>query len=181
MLAGAQCFPGAFFGLGRDATALGDQRLEFGIGLWPVGLECWIGVFPIRLLSSADRIVIGLLAPLRHVDAVDASAVEAEHLLLERRRELRVAVRLDQRGRDLKASEGLDLVLGRAVPECVGPPQHIVLADMLEKFAKKVRGRGRIAHDVAPGGAELGIDVGVPADAVGLNRLSTPRVTFDGS
>ena len=108
-------------GLGREAAALGDQRLKFGIGLGSVGLERRIACFLIRLLARPDRIGLCPSAPLGDVDTVDASAVETENLLLERRRKLRIAVLLDQRRRDLKASEGLDLVLRRAVPECSVP------------------------------------------------------------
>ena len=156
---------------GWQATALGDQRFKFGIGLWSVGFESRIRHLPINLLARPDRIGLSFSAPFRYVDTVDASPIEAEHLLLERRRKLRVAVRLNQCRRDLKASEGLDLVLRRAVPKCVRAPEHIILADVRKELAKKVRGSGRIAHDVAPGRAKLGIDVGVPADAVNLHRL----------
>ena len=107
----------------EDRAALGDQRVIFGIGLGSVGLESRIRDLPIGLLARPDRIGLGFSAPLRYVDTVDASTIEAEHLLLERRRKLRVAVRLDQRRRDLKASEGLDLVLRRAVPDCSPCPR----------------------------------------------------------
>src|ERR1700694_4860063 len=101
----------------REAAALGDQRVILGISLRSVGLESRIRHFPISLLASPDRIGISFSAPLRNIDTIDASTIEAEHLLLERRRKFRVAVRFDQRRCDLKASEGLDLVLRRTVPD----------------------------------------------------------------
>src|SRR6476620_12042699 len=159
------CFCPLLQASGREAAALGDQRVILGISLGSVGLERRIRNLPISLLAYPDRIGLSFLAPLPYVDAIDARPIETEHLLLKRRRELGIAVRLDQRRHDLKTSEGLDLVLRRAVPECVCAPQHIILTDVLEELAKKVSGSGRIAHDVAPGRAKFGIDIGVPADA----------------
>ena len=96
---------------GRQAAALGDQCVILGISLRSVGFESRIRHFPISLLARPDRIDLSFSAPLPHIDTIDASTIEAEHLLLERRRKLRVAVRFGQRRSDLEASEGLDLIL----------------------------------------------------------------------
>src|SRR5262245_48887014 len=136
-----------------------------------VGLERRISGRTVGGLARSDRIGVRLPPPLRYVDTVDPGAIEAEHLLLEHRRELRVAVRLSQHRVNLEAAEGLDLVLRVTIPDRVGAPEHIVLADVLQEFAQEVRGGGRIAHDKTPGRTELGVDVGVAADAVVLDRL----------
>ena len=80
-------------------------------------------------------------------------------------------MRLSQRRVNVEAAEGLDLVLRGTIPDRVGAPEHIVLADVLQELAQEVRGGGRIAHDKTPGRAELGVDVGVAADAIVLDRL----------
>jgi hypothetical protein len=95
---------------GREASALGE-RLILGICFGSVGLESRIRHLPIGLLARPDRIDLSSSPPLRYVDIIDASAIETEDLLLERRRKLRVAVRFNQRRCNLKAAEGLDLVL----------------------------------------------------------------------
>src|SRR6478736_2152053 len=89
----------------------GEQRIILGVGLRSIGLESWIRHLPIGLLARPDRIGLSFSAPLGYIDTIDASTIEAEHLLFERWRKLRVAMRFDQRRCDLKASEGLDLVL----------------------------------------------------------------------
>jgi len=84
---------------------------QLGICFGSVGLESRIRHLPIGLLARPDRIDLSSSPPLRYVDIIDASAIETEDLLLERRRKLRVAVRFNQRRCNLKAAEGLDLVL----------------------------------------------------------------------
>src|SRR5262245_17023203 len=101
---------------GWETTALGDQRVILVIGFGSVGLESRIRNFQIGLFTGADRIGFRFSAPLWYIDTVHASTIEAEHLSLKRGRKLRVAMRFDQRRCDLKASEGLDLVLRRAIP-----------------------------------------------------------------
>ena len=96
---------------GRKAAAVGDQSFILGIGFRSVGLESRIRHILISLLACPDRISLSFSAPLRYIDTIDASTIEAEHLLLERGRKLRVPVRFDQRRCDLKAAKGLDLVL----------------------------------------------------------------------
>src|SRR6185437_10779000 len=91
--------------LGRKAASLGDQSVILRIGLRSVGLERRIRHFPISLFARPDRIDFSFLAPLRDIDTIDASAIEAEHLLLKQRRKLRVPMRFDQHRCDLKTSE----------------------------------------------------------------------------
>src|SRR4029079_19218551 len=83
--------------LGRKAASLGDQSVILGIGLRSVGLERRIRHFSISLFARPDRIDFSFPAPLRDIDTIDASTIEAEHLLLKRRRKLRVPMRFDQR------------------------------------------------------------------------------------
>ena len=65
------------------------------VGLGSVGLESRISHLPINLFSLPDRISFGFSATLWYIDTIDASTIEAEDLLLERRRKLRIAVRFN--------------------------------------------------------------------------------------
>src|SRR5262245_10077046 len=116
---------------GRQAAALSDQSVILGIGLRSVGLKRRIGGRTVDGLTRSDRISVRLAPPLRHVDAVDPRPIETEHLLLEHWRELRVAMRLSQHRVNLEAAEGLDLVLRGTIPNRVGAPENIFLADVL--------------------------------------------------
>src|SRR5882672_5691017 len=72
--------------------------------------------------------------------AVEAGGVEAEDLGLALLRERGVAEALLELGRDLERPQRLDLSLGRAVPDRVGAPDDVVLADEPEQLAEHVRG-----------------------------------------
>ena len=80
---------------GRQAAALGDQSVIFGIDLGSVGLESRICHGPINLFSLPDWICFGFSATLWYINTIDASTIEPEDLLFERRRQLRIAVRLN--------------------------------------------------------------------------------------
>ena len=54
--------------LRRESTALGSQRVIFGIGLGTIGLEGRIRVLPISLLARPNRIGLRFSAPLRHIN-----------------------------------------------------------------------------------------------------------------
>src|SRR5262249_51463845 len=71
-----------------------------------------------------------------------------------------------QFGRDLESAKCLDLVLWRAVPDGVGAPEHVVLAAVFHEFAERMCSVVRVAHEKAPGAAELGVNVAVRLDAV---------------
>src|ERR671931_1324840 len=130
-----------------------------------------------RLRPVGEEVRIALLGCLalgrRH--AVDLGAVQAEDLRPEPRRHFRVAVFVAQLSADLESAEGLDLVLRRAVPDRVGAPEHVVLAAVLDELAKRVRRVFGVAHEEAPGAAELRVDVGVRRDAV-LDERAHQRV-----
>src|SRR5687767_12195692 len=68
--------------------------------------------------------------------------------------------------RNLKAAERLDLILRRAVPDRVRSPQDIVRSAELEELPESVSRRIRIAHEVAPSGAQLCIHVSPGLHAV---------------
>ena len=85
-------------------------------------------------------------------------------------RDFGVAVFVLEFVRDLKGAEGLDLILRRAVPDAVGAAEDVLLADMFHQLADDVGGAVGVAHVVAPGAAEFGIDVGVARHAVVLDR-----------
>jgi hypothetical protein len=57
---------------GREAAALGDQRVILGISLRSVSLESRIRYFLISLLARPDRIGLSFSAPLRYIDTIDA-------------------------------------------------------------------------------------------------------------
>src|SRR5262249_19224216 len=71
----------------------------------------------IRHLHAGQVILRDLVAFRGDVEAEDARVVQAEDLLLLAARQGRVVVLLDERGRDLEASERVDLPLGRPVPD----------------------------------------------------------------
>ena len=111
--------------------------------------------------ARARSIVIArkVLLQRRRVERIHLHGILAEYLALQRRRELGIAVLLAQLRGDLERAKRVDLVLRRAVPDAVGAPEHVVLADGLDELAQRVRRARRIAHQEAPGRAELGVDV----------------------
>jgi len=68
-------------------------------------------------------------------DCVGPGRVYPKDLGADRRSDLRVAVLRASFGRNLESAKRLDLVLGRAVPDGVGAPEHVVLAAILEELA----------------------------------------------
>src|SRR5260370_27880185 len=82
-----------------------------------------------------------------------------------------MAVLLNELLADLERAERLDLILRRAIPDRVGTPEDVVLADMAHKLAKRVCGACRIAHQETPGAAELCINVGTGADSILGQRM----------
>jgi hypothetical protein len=77
---------------------------NIAIGLRAEGLEGRRRLRAVGRLAAADRVGLGLLLLLGRFDAVDPRPVEAEDLGLERRRQHRIAMRLDQRVGDLEAA-----------------------------------------------------------------------------
>src|SRR5690606_5639034 len=99
-------------------------------------------------------------------DLVGPGRIEAEDLGAQRGSDLRIAVSIAQFFADLEAAEGLALILGRTVPDGIRSPEHVVLAPVLEELAKRVSGGVRVAHQVAPGAAELRIDIAVGPEVI---------------
>jgi hypothetical protein len=91
--------------------------------------------------------------------AVNLGGVQAEDLGAQGRGDFRIAEALAQARRDLESAEGLDLVLGRAVPDGVGAPEDVVGPAVADQLSEGVRGMFGLAHQEAPGAAELGVDV----------------------
>src|SRR5438874_2082340 len=108
---------------------------------------------------ARDAVAGGVLLDVVGGEAVDLGGVAAEDLGAEVGSDLGVAVSLAQGGGDLEGAEGLDLVLGRAVPDGVGAPEDVVGAAVLDELAHRVRGLLGVAHEEAPGAAELCINV----------------------
>ena len=145
---------------------VGADPLDLGGVPRPVG-----GVLGADLAPDLLQVAAGELAPLRlRLDPVDPGAVQAQDLRLALAGQLRVAEALLELARDLERAEGLDLVLGSAVEDAVGAPQHVVLADVAEQLAEHVGGLRRVAHDRPPGRAELGVDVLVRPHPMSLHR-----------
>src|SRR5262249_19760301 len=101
----------------------------------------------IRHLHTGQIVLRDLVALRGDVDAEDARGVQAEDLLLLAARQGRVVVLLDERRRNLEASERVDLPLGRPVPDRIGAPQHVVGAERGDALPEQVRARGGIGGD----------------------------------
>ena len=110
------------------------------------------------------------------VDAVRPGRVEPENPGAQFWCHLRIAVLLLERIGDLELRKDWIWPWGEPYQIGVGALQNIVLADVFEQLADQVRGGIRIAHCIAPGGAEFGIDGGVAADAVLLQRPDKPSL-----
>src|SRR5260221_2537063 len=153
----------------RKIRTLALKRGELLRGAWTVSGEA--GCAALGELAPADRIDHGPAQRSGGVDAIDLGAAEAEDLGLEVRRQRGIAVALAQLAVHGEAAERLELVLGRAVPDRIGAPEHTVFTDMAQQLAQRMRRRGRVAHEEAPRAAELGIDIAVGRDAVVDQRL----------
>src|SRR6202521_3588118 len=132
----------------------------------PVGDEGRIGPLAIFLAIRRHAVLEVLL---QHVlgDRIHLERVQAEHFRAQRRGHFGIAMPLAQLGRDLEGAERLDLVLRRSVPDRVRAPQDVVGTAVLEQLAQRMRRRVRVAHQEAPCGAQLRVDVGPRLDAVG--------------
>ena len=140
---------------------------ELAPRLRAVGREARIGrVRDIRSRCRRDGVARQVLvAARRPAPDRSCSALRPNTFARDRRRDLRDSRASRGTRRDLERAERLDLVLRGAVPDRVGAPQHVVLAEVREQLAERVRGRVRIAHQEAPGRAELGVDVAALAEA----------------
>src|ERR1041385_2508765 len=143
--------------LGRGAGR--EEREEFAPRLRPVGPEVRLRILPIRAALARDAVARRVFLDVGGREAVDPGGVAAEDLRAQLGGDFGVAVSLAQSGRDLECAEGLDLVLGRAVPDGVGAPQDVVGAAVLDELADRVRRLLRVAHQEAPGAAELCVHV----------------------
>src|SRR5688572_7673427 len=147
-------------------AALAQQGEELAPRLRPVGLEMGLRVLEIGLPLPCHLVAGGVALDLGRSKAVDPRGVQAEDLRPQGGGDLGVAVALPERGGGLERPERLDLVLRRAVPDRVGPPEDVIGAAGADQLAKRVRGLFRLAHQVAPGAAELGINVRTGSYAV---------------
>ena len=111
--------------------------------------------------------------------------VESEDLRLALHRQLRIAEALLVLGGDLERTEGRDLILRRAVPDAVGAPHDVVLADGDQQLAEQMRGLVEVPHHAAPRRAELGVHVAARPDTCRLQRCdqavgaATVRIRLD--
>jgi hypothetical protein len=128
---------------GAGAAVPAEQVQELAPGLGAVGKIVRFGALAVRETLAGDAVGPGVLLDFRGADRVGAGRVQPEDLGAERRGDFRVAVPGAQLGRDLKGPKGLDLVLGRAVPNGVGAPENIVLPAILEELSERVRRRDR--------------------------------------
>src|SRR5688572_7792552 len=129
----------------------------------------------------ADRVGAGVLLHLLRADRIDSTRVQPENLGAQRRCDLGVAVLVAQFRRNLKSAKRLDLILGRAVPNRIGAPQHVVLAAILYQLAQCMRRAVPVAHEKAPGAAELGVNVAVGFDLVFDQRADESVDTVAGA
>jgi hypothetical protein len=126
---------------GGQALTLGQEPLELAVVPRSKGLEDRGRALAISLLLQADRIRFGLLALARDANTVDPCTIEAENLGPKLWGELRIAVRGEERGRDLEGTKGLNLILGRAIPDRIRAPQNVVLPDVNQQLAQEVGGK----------------------------------------
>src|SRR5215471_2715453 len=142
---------------GSSASSLEVQK--FSTRPRPVGQKARVGSLAVREPLPRD-LVVGQVF-LEHVfrNLVNAKRVASEDLRAESRRDPLVAVLVGELRGDLEAAEGLDLILGRAVPDRIRTPEHVVLPHVLDELAERMGRRIRIAHEEPPGRPQLGIDV----------------------
>ena len=96
---------------GWQALTLGQEPLELPVVPRSEGLENRGRALAISLLPQSDRIGFGLPALARDVNTVDPCSIEAENLGPKLWGELRIAVRGEERRRDLEGTKGLNLIL----------------------------------------------------------------------
>ena len=95
------------------------------------------------------------------IDPVDAGAVEAEDLRFHVRGERAVPEPLHERLGHRESAQSLDLPLGRAPPDRIRAPEHVIGAERLDEHAEHVAADQRRGdHHLSEGGAQLGVDVG---------------------
>src|SRR6267378_3315981 len=147
-----------------------EEREELAPRLWPVGPEVGLRILQVRAALARDAVAGCVFLDVGGGEAVDPGGVAAEDPGAQLGGDFGVAVFLAQGGRDLKGAEGLDLVLGRAVPDGVGAPEDVVGAAVLDELADPMRRLVRVAHQEAPGAAELGVYVRARGNVVFLQR-----------
>src|SRR5688572_5992821 len=111
------------------------QVQELAPGAWPIRREGRIRVFDVLLPGQRDLVARRVFPQLIGRELVWPRGVEPEYLGAQGGSDGRITVLRAQRLGDLEGTERLDLVLRRAVPDRIGAPEHIVLADVLEQFA----------------------------------------------
>src|SRR5436190_3243550 len=157
------------------AAVPAEQVQELPARFRAVGQEMRLRILAIRQTLARDRVALRVFLHFLGAQRIDLRTVQSEDLRAQRGRDLRVTVLSAQLRSDLERAERLDLVLRRAVPDRVRAPQHVVLAGVLEQLANAVCSRLGVAHQEAPGAAELGVDVRVRLDAV-LDERAYERV-----
>src|SRR5262245_25895193 len=155
---------------GARAAVPAEQIQELAPGLRPVREEMRLGLRPVRQPFGRYGVAASAELHLLGGDPVGSHRVQAEDLRAQLRRDLRVAVLLAQFRRDLEGAERLDLVLRRAVPNRIRAPEHVVRTNVLQELAEPMRGLRRVAHQEAPGAAELRVDVRPGAESAFLER-----------
>src|SRR6056297_1038369 len=135
------------------------QVQEIPSRLRTVGQEVRIRLGPVVGPRDLDLVAAEMVAQHVGFQSIRLQRIQAQDLSLDLRRQGRIAVAILEFLADLERSEGLDLVLWRAVPDRIGAPQDVVLAEVQQQLAQRVRGRVGVAHQEAPGRAEFGVDV----------------------
>src|SRR5579884_941027 len=99
----------------------------------PTGIGAFI---EIPHLDTAQIISRNVTPNGADIDSEQSRGVEPEDLLFHRTSHRLISVLLDEAFGNLKPPEGFDLPLRRAVPNRIGPPQHVVGAERGDQFAE---------------------------------------------
>src|SRR5207247_5988456 len=109
---------------------------------------------------------------LRRLEIPDARRVQAKNLRLDFGGQLRIAVPFDKLVRDLELPEGLDLPLRVPPQGRVGPPHHVILAEIAKQRAEHV---GALERPVRHRRRERRADLAVQVVAMGLESFLAQR------
>ena len=154
-------------------AAVPAQEVEkFPTILRTVGHEMRFGTVRILHAAAGNAVDRRALLNFREMDVVGLGRVEPEHLGAQRRGDFRIAVLLAQLLAIWKVRNAWIWSCGEPYQMESVPHSTLFSPQVLQQLAQGVRRAVRIAHQKAPGAAQLGIDV-----AVGRHPLSISERT----
>lgn len=133
---------------------------ELAPRLWAVRHESRVRFLEVRLAHLPYVVNLGLFPNLSRIQAIYSRRIQAEHLSSHFCRDRRIAILILELLGYLESPKSLDLILRTSVPEAIGSPTDLILAQVLEELPKKMSSliRTRLPA-LSPPGAEISVKV----------------------